>query len=64
MTRGFLLMDQNMNTIIIPWNDPGLFEFFRDRRDREKSLDGVHTHNTLKELDRDVRKYLKGEYDG
>ncbi len=64
MTRGFLLMDQSMNTVIIPQDDPELVEFFSYHRNRENILDGVHVHNTLKALDADVRKYLKGEYDG
>lgn len=64
MTRGFLLMDQKMNTVIIPTDDPELAEFFRYHRNRENILDGVRVHDTLKELDADVRRYLKGEYDG
>lgn len=64
MTRGFLLMDQKMNTVIIPIDDPDLAEFFRYHRNRNNILDAAHVHNTLKELDADVRRYLKGEYDG
>lgn len=64
MTRGFLLLDQKMNTVIIPADDPELSEFFRYRRSHENILDGVRVHDTLKSLDADVRKYLKGEYNG
>lgn len=64
MTKGFLLLDQSMNTIIIPFDDPDLAEFFRRRDDYRKAMDKAHQHGTLKELDSDVRKYLKGEYDG
>ena len=64
MTRGFLLLDQKRNTVIIPSDDPEIVEFFRYHRNRENILDGVHVHDTLKELDADVRKYLKGEYEG
>lgn len=64
MTRGFLLMDQKMNTIILPFDDPDFAELYRHRDDYKKAMDAVHQHDTLKSLDADVRKYLKGDYDG
>ena len=64
MTRGFLLIDQQKNTIILPVEDPDLVEFMRYKDGYKRALDRAHTHKTLKELDDDIRKYLKGEYDG
>lgn len=62
MTKGFLLVDQSMNTIIVPYDD--FVDFFRYMVERESVYDKVHAHRTLKELDADVRKYLKGVYEG
>lgn len=64
MTKGFLLVDQSMNTIIVPYDDEDLVEFFRYKVEYESVYDKVHSHRTLKELDADVRKYLKGVYEG
>lgn len=64
MTKGFLLVDQSMNTIIVPYDDQDLVDFFRYKVERESVYDKVHAHRTLKELDADVRKYLKGVYEG
>lgn len=57
-------MNQKMNTVIIPTDDPELAEFFRWHHNRNSILDSAHVHDTLKSLDADVRKYLKGEYEG
>lgn len=59
MTRGFLLVDQQMNTIVIPIEDENLKEWMKYKVKMYK----VHEHGTLKELDKDVRAYLKGEYE-
>jgi hypothetical protein len=64
MTKGFLLVDQCKNTIIIPYDDEDLVEFFSYKANGEWALDKAHTHRTLKELDADVRRFLKGEYEG
>ena len=64
MTRGFLLMDQYMNTIIIPKDDDDLIEFFRHKDGYPDNIKNAHSHKNLKDLDQDVRKYLKGEYEG
>lgn len=64
MTNGFLLIDQQKNSVIVPWDDPDLAEFFKGKPGRENALEKVHLHKTVKELDADVRAYLKGEYDG
>ena len=64
MTKGFLLIDQKKNTVIIPFDDEELNGLFKYRPDRPRLLDSAHTHETMKELDADVRAYLKGEYDG
>lgn len=64
MTRGFLLVDQQMNTIILPQDDEDLVEFLRYKPGYPNNIDKAHTHKTLKELDADIRKYLKGQYEG
>lgn len=64
MTRGFLIVDPEMNTIILPVDDPDLVEFFRYKPGYPRNLDKAHQHDTLKALDKDIRAYLKGEYDG
>lgn len=64
MTSGFLIVDPKMNTIILPVDDSDLAEFFRYKPGYPRNLDKVHQHDTLKSLDKDVRAYLKGEYDG
>lgn len=64
MTKGFLLLDQCKNTIIIPYNDNDLIDFLRYKIDGQCALAKAREHKTLKELDADVRKYLKGVYEG
>ena len=63
MTSGYLLIDQKMNTIILPKDDPDLVEFLRYKPGYPRNIDKAHQLQTLKELDKDVRAYLKGEYD-
>jgi hypothetical protein len=58
MTRGFLLIDQEMNTVIIPMNDEDLTEWMKTK----VNMAQVHRHKTLKELDNDVRAYLRYTY--
>lgn len=58
MTKGFLIMDQQMNTVIVPLNDEDLKEWMKHKI----NLANVHEHKTLKELDADVRAYLKDTY--
>lgn len=64
MTKGFLIIDQLMNTIILPYDDADLVEFLRYKAGYSNIINKAHQHRTLKELDSDVRKYLKNEYDG
>jgi hypothetical protein len=45
-------------------DDPDLAEFFRYKPGYPRNIDKAHPHDTLKSLDKDVRAYLKGEYDG
>jgi len=59
MTKGFLLIDQKMNTIIIPMNDEDLQEWMKYKIKMYR----VHEHKTLKELDKDVRNYLYSKYE-
>lgn len=56
--RGFLLIDQRMNTVIVPWDMEELIEALR----KVKLHDSIKTHSGLKTLDADVRAYLKGNY--
>lgn len=58
MTRGFLVVDQSMNTVIVPMDDEDLKEWMKYKI----KIATVHEHKTLKELDADVRAYLKGTY--
>lgn len=60
MTRGLLIIDQRMNTLILPWDDEDFSYWLRNHKDRE---DTIKHHDTLKELDKDVRAYLKNEYE-
>ena len=64
MTRGFLLVDGQKNTIILPADDPDLAEFMRYKPNEKNVLEKAHQHKTLKELDADIRAYLEGKYDG
>ena len=59
MTKGFLIVDQKMNTMILPWDDEELADMMK----RRNLTRDVHTHDTLKELDKDVRAYLKNTYE-
>ena len=56
--RGFLLIDQRMNTVIIPWDLEELIEALS----KVKLHDSIKPHSGLKTLDADVRAYLKGCY--
>lgn len=56
--RGFLLIDQRMNTVIIPWDSEELIDALR----RYNLHDTIKPHSGLKTLDADVRAYLKGNY--
>ena len=58
--RGFLMIDQHMNTVIIPWDSEELVDALR----RYKLHDSIKPHKALKTLDADVRAYLKDEYQG
>lgn len=59
MKRGFLLIDQKMNTVIIPIGDEDLLYYLTNR----ELIDHVKQHNTLKQLDEDIRRYIKGSYE-
>lgn len=54
------MIDQNMNTVIIPWDMDELIEALR----KIKLHDSIKPHSGLKTLDADVRAYLKGCYQG
>lgn len=56
--KGFLMIDQRMNTVIIPWDDEDLQRVML----RHKLKDTIKKHAGLKMLDSDVRAYLKGAY--
>ena len=58
--RGFLMIDQRMNTVIIPWDAEELIDVVR----QYKLYDTIKPHKALKTLDADIRAYLKDEYQG
>lgn len=60
MVKGFLLVDMDMNTVIVPQDDEDLQEWFKYKK---IDLSKIHSHKTLKELDSDVRAYLKKVYE-
>lgn len=62
MTRGFLIVDQKMNTVILPVDDPDIVELLRYKPGHPGTADKIHHHGTLKELDADIRAFIKGEY--
>lgn len=59
MTKGFLLVDQSMNTVIVPMDDEDLKDWMKYKVNLAK----VHEHRTVKELDADIRAYLKNRYE-
>lgn len=60
MVKGLLLIDGNMNTIVLE----GRWKEFNELSDllTPANIKKVHRHSTLKELDQDVRAYLKCKY--
>ena len=58
MQKGFLVIDMQRNTAILPYDDPFFREYFMV--DRFKS--SIRKHKTLSELDKDIREYLKNGY--
>lgn len=59
MTKGFLIVDQAMNTVIVPQDDEDLIQWMKYKVNVAKA----HEHKTLKELDKDIRAYLHNEYE-
>ena len=59
MNRGFLLVDQKMNTVIIPIGDEDLSYYLKNK----ELINHVKQHDNLKSLDADIRKYIKGNYE-
>lgn len=53
-------MDQQMNTVIVPKDDPDLIEFFKHDR---KQVDKANQHKTRNDLWKDIRAYLDGTYE-
>lgn len=62
MKPGFLLIDQHMNTIIIERDDPDIVEFLRYKPGYPSNIDKAKTHDTFKDLDKDVHAYVRGTY--
>lgn len=62
MRKGFLLIDQSMNTVIVDNHDPDLVEFFRPKPNYVSMTDRINQHRTQKDLLDDVRNYVKGIY--
>lgn len=63
MIRAFLLIDQSMNTALIPYDDEDIVEWFRRKPGFPDNVDKVRIHDTIKSLDQDVRRYLRGTYE-
>lgn len=62
--KGFLLLDQKGNTLLIPATDEWLHDFLRNSCGyQNRQLDKIKVHKTQKELFDDVRAYLKGWYE-
>lgn len=59
MTKGFLIVDRSMNTVIVPMDDEDLKDWMKYKVNIAK----VHEHKTLKELDADIRAYLRNKYE-
>lgn len=62
MKKGFLLIDEAKNTVILPWNDEELAVMLK-RRGMIGMLESIHQHNTIKDLHTDISKYIKGTYE-
>ena len=61
MRRGFLFLDQEMNTVLVTVGSKemdDLCDYFKFSSARHR----VKSHRTLKELDKDIRAYLKNTY--
>lgn len=63
MIRAFLLIDQSMNTALIPYDDEDIVEWFRRKPGFPDNIEKVRIHDTIKSLDQDVRRYLRGTYE-
>lgn len=63
MKRGFLLIDQMKNTVIINGDDIDLYEFL-DAAPGEALMASVHQHETRRDLYADIGKYLDNKYEG
>lgn len=62
--KGFLLIDQKGNTLLIPANEEWLHDFLRNSCGyQNRQLDKIRTHKNQKELFDDIRAYLKGWYE-
>ena len=59
MEKGFLLIDDAKNTVIIPWYDEELAVMLK----RRGIIESIHKHTTIKDLHTDISKYLKGTYE-
>lgn len=61
-TRGFLLIDQKMNTVVLPLDHEDLIEYLGYKPHRPEVLHTLREHTTLKQLDADVRAYIRDAY--
>lgn len=62
--KGFLLLDQKGNTLLIAANEEWLHDFLRNNCNYQgKQLDRIKVHKNQKELFEDIRAYLKGWYE-
>lgn len=63
LAKGFLLIDQKGNSILISANEEWLHEFLRYKGTDNRTLDRIRVHQTQKALFDDIRAYLKGWYE-
>ena len=62
MDHNFLIIDMKMNTLLIDIHDQDLEDYMKYKRLCGQLSNQIKEHRTLKELDRDIRKYLKTGY--
>lgn len=55
--KGFLLIDKQKNSVVIPLNNEFLKEYFKGK----ELYDSIRKHKTQAELLNEVKKYLRGD---
>lgn len=63
MVRGLMVIDQQKNTIIVPIDSSESGIDLADMMRHHADLSKVHKHETLKDLDKDIRAYINNTYE-